>query len=351
MEIAQNYTNLLYLLIGKQIIDYRERNKISIDNLLNMINEKTNSNIDKSKISYIERGIAKNKKNPYLLSLNDILDLSNFLNISEIKLIIGPQNTFELFIKLIILSIIINNDSTKYNPINNKNSYITEEKNDDFFYNKHNYHLYSKLSISTENNEEKTKPYEKISNMLLKLLMLNINFRDSILTKLENITNSKNTINLEGYNQSNSIKYHNEYLKKLKNFEGNYAEIILDTEYKYTDYKLFVIAFNEFWKKHKEKITDIFKKKITDTIEINIKNEKNPLKQINNKFFKELILNELKEYIEKEIKKIDDKILKTNKKEKLYYESLKSKKIIMEVKNNMANMTNKEIYEELNKIK
>src|SRR3712207_8779059 len=52
-----------------------------------------------SKISYIERGIAKNKKNPYLLSLNDILDLSNFLNISEIKLIIGPQNTFELFIR------------------------------------------------------------------------------------------------------------------------------------------------------------------------------------------------------------------------------------------------------------
>lgn len=310
-----NYTNLLYCDIGNRVKKYRNtpqkksQTKFCLKNM--------NNQIDIATLSRIENGKADKNKNPYLLSIAHIEILCNFITIPQkitpTELIWGTEQEREDFVKLIILAILMNSDSI--NPFENKTvedwfknetmilPFFEKEKRDllsddefeyylkdkyGFFLNSDNYYRYEKFE------NKFNKDFEKISNLILKLILQDFVFSKKFIQQMINFTNhtvnSYNDINDDNVNKSDGIR------KLIENFvtnKGEYSIIILDN--KSNNYHIFITAFNKFWNKYREHYMKFFNDNLFLKTE-ELLPDKNPLKILNNKYINEMLIS--KEFIE-----------------------------------------------------
>lgn len=305
----RNYKALLYKLIGARVRDYRLKNKEGKKPKKGLHRwSQVNIDIDTSILSRIENGKADKRKNPYFLNGTQIGTLCDAFKISEAELIWGKEEEKKSFIKLCIISILINDNNPaffdgtfeewvkeewSYNPIEQKklsNLAAIDQKQFDFFINKENSTLYSLLDVSFE------KDYEMLSNIMLHTLVQDSNFSERFFDHLINYTNNVS-------NEENSIEA---LLRNFITYQGSYALLILDRGG--IDYHRFIKAFNKFWEALESDFMQYFDKKL---FSIDIKFSDVGLKPLSNQFFHEIFRSQefielnkqtllLSEYIEKD---------------------------------------------------
>lgn len=268
-----DFSNLLFSLIACRIKERRKKKKISAFRFADTLA------VDKSDWNKVENCIIRKKKNPYLLSKTLIYRTSDALDITPEELIFGNTEEKENLVKLILLAVLLNKENT--NPFlqekltdwivierqiapefeNRKDLKLNEEEftsyiNDKygFWFDKNNHFLYELLNVKYETSIERS------SNLLLKLLCSDYAFSSSFIKRL--INENSHTIRLLNSIDSNYLmeKGANETIEEFVLNKGNYSNLILD--YYSKDYKLFILAFNSFWRKYKSFYFDFFQKNL-----------------------------------------------------------------------------------------
>lgn len=292
-----NFTDFLYKNIGNRIKNRRE----ALHLLQTAIIE-----IDTSILSRIENGKAIKNKNPYLMNEWQITCISNALNISKEELIWGTREEQENFVKMIILSILMNgNQQSPLNPFHypdddkefliwaNKQKIVPDElrnqilisttvtdslkkyaddkqRNDylnvenaisisklvselkdlfseqySFFFNKENYKSFE--TFFSKQDEE----YQRLANTIFKQLLQNYSFTVGYTKRV--LAYISNTSNIESSDISSKIE-------SLLLFPSQYMNIALD--YKEMDYFNFIQAFEMLWNNHSTDYMNYFDSKL-----------------------------------------------------------------------------------------
>lgn len=322
-----NYTGIYYSFIGKEIENFLKMKKISLTKLSEI------TGIDISTLSKIKNTKLEVEKYPNSISVYQIEVLSEQLNLSPQKLVWGNRKNREEFVKLILVSILINNSSinpfcyfennlelfkwalkqncipedlrayllTAKAVISNKKDVDenlmvspstpnTIKKNSDtplsimelrtrtvnyfserygFFFNKKNFEFYNTLCSNGHNQE-----LEILSNYILEQLFCDFNFTNKYIFRLTTYILNKHVL------KSGSVV---KEIKKILNRKGEYSAIVLDN--KEYDYFLFIDAFNKFWNNKKTEYMKFFNKKLFLNKEI----EKTALKKFQNRDIDNLI--------------------------------------------------------------
>ena len=255
--------SMLYKNIATRIMEKKGNSEKTLAELVD------DTQMDTPTLSRITRGIVSEKRNPYLLTMNNIDDITNIFDISKFELIWGDVGEQEEFVKIVILAILMN--SNKLNPFESKKTFdewVTDERNagpvhppspmeDDetiykYFINKDRAEKYDLL----DNNFD--KDHEKSSIRLLKLL-LQFDYRYTH-NFVEHIAgNAAYGVIMNGMlvNYDEDKKRHVDImLDKLSQNKGEFNSEILND--KAQDYKLFIVVFEKFWEKYKSKYIKFF---------------------------------------------------------------------------------------------
>lgn len=289
-----NFTGLLYGSIGSRVKTIRKNRKESQERFCY---HTLQNQINISALSRIENGKNDKHKNPYLLSATQIEILCEYEKIKPSELIWGNDDEKEDFIKMLILAILMNSD--KINPFENKeleewavfetkinpnweNGIVNELPNDrimqhlngtyGYFINGVNAKCYQMLDNHFE------PAYEKLSNLILKLLLTDFKFSSGFIFHLIHYTQNRTGIR-QKTTQTDSIK------RLIRNFvtnKGEYSIILLDNKSK--DYSLFITAFEKFWNRYKKTYLAYFDKNLFSLID-DTEKARNDLKYLQNPDF------------------------------------------------------------------
>ena len=191
-----NFTGLLYGSIGSRVKVIRKSRKESQERFCY---HTLQNQINISALSRIENGKNDKHKNPYLLSATQIEILCEYEKIKPSELIWGTDDEKESFIKMLILAILMNSD--KINPFENKEleewaaleTKINPNWENELFHDERIQYLkdtYGYFINSTNANnyrmlENRFEPaYEKLSNLILKLLLTDYKFSSRFISHL-----------------------------------------------------------------------------------------------------------------------------------------------------------------------
>ena len=253
----RNFTSLLYALIGKRIKKVRECRPSDKRSLTSV---SIDTGIDMSVLSKVEHGKAEKKKNPYFLNGTQISIFCDLYEMSEEDLIWGDIDEKILFVKLCVVSMLINNKNPAFFD-GDFQEFITEEwAHDPITKNEMLFHisdakvkgLYD-FFVSPQNNlyyglleSDFDADYETLSNLMLHILIHDFEFSKRFFGHLINYTNHTST-------NDNPIK---QLLSDFITYRGNYASLILDRGG--IDYHRFILAFNKFWDRIMPQYMDFF---------------------------------------------------------------------------------------------
>ena len=235
-----NYTNLLYNLIGKRIRKLRTGTNLrgKRDNFTRQLDF---GFINGSTLSKIENGKASKARNPYFLNAGQICDICNALreqgkNISPSELVWGTRDEKIDLIKMMVLAILLNDvernpfmnltlsewietsDSTPQEQV--KADMPEMEETYRYFINPQNHMLFELLQTGFD------KSYERISNVILKQLLMSEGFSACFTGYLKHCSDYE------------SQKYKALVKDYLMN-KGSYSDFILDKN----NYLQFISAF------------------------------------------------------------------------------------------------------------
>lgn len=285
-----NFTGLLYGSIGSRVKAIRKSRKESQERFCY---HTLQNQINISALSRIENGKNDKHKNPYLLSATQIEILCEYEKIKPSELIWGTDDEKESFIKMLILAILMNSD--KINPFENKEleewaaletkinpNWENELSHDEWIqYLKDTYGYF--INFTNANNyrmlENHFEPaYEKLSNLILKLLLTDYKFSSSFISHLIRYTQNMAGIQQET-TQTDSIKG---LIRHFVTNKGEYSVILLDNKSK--DYSLFIAAFEKFWNRYKNIYLEYFAENLFSLID-DTEGARNDLKYVQNPNF------------------------------------------------------------------
>lgn len=215
-----NYTNLLYHLIGLRIREYRKKAKLNQIGL--RIERATLSNIENGKVS---------ARNPHYMNCGHISDIVSSLhehsiNVSPSELVWGNTSEKTAYIKLIVLSILFNHTNQnpfRFMPFSSFSA--TGQEECDYFLNQSNHALYELLQVHHDDS------YLRISNLLLKQLLL-----------YEGLS-SRISAYLKSYSGYDPKQYKDIVISYLQNKSTFISDFLLNEH----NYPHFVVAFDQFW--------------------------------------------------------------------------------------------------------
>ena len=205
-------TQLLYPMIGSRI---RQRRKDMGKSLMDI---SADMGIDYTLLSRIERGLISTK-NPYLLSAMQITAISGQFGIEAANLIWGTREEQTTFVKLICAALLLNG---KGNPFRDEG--LASQ--------------YERLHM------EYCSDYERISNLILKQLLLNSDYENCFFHHLQECAEynlQKFRVLVEGY---------------LLN-KGDFSDFLLAEQYE----SCFVTAFSDFWARVEGEYLEFFEQK------------------------------------------------------------------------------------------
>lgn len=334
-----NFNNYLYKEIGSRIKKVREEMGFRQHEFVAKLQEEYIS-IDRFMLSHIENGRAYKKKNPYLLTDDQIYVISKLIKKEPKELIFGDINEREDTVKLILLAIIMNgakydkNESGKWQFINpfvdtrvrktdrekiaKKKSEKIMQKNLEEFLRLSTYfiknesadrilYLYNYFNSIEEVDEEvinecvgwfqKNQPFfanikhlenmerllnepdkelEYQSNLLIKLLIGNNRFAQLFMQGLSNINH--NQITVPDLVQGDFKISVEDFINNSNQFGG------LAIDFKNAGFVIFVKAFTEMWERNNAIFMDYFNKHL-----FNVDLSEHGLKQVNDEFIHSLI--------------------------------------------------------------
>lgn len=235
-----DYRSLMYQLIGARVRHLRETVGIRPDGIP----------VENSMLSKIESGHA-GKRNPNLMNPNHIRTLYKTFHTTPEGLVWGGREEKSVCIKMILLGILINGegkvfardtvkDWEKEGPYDLGETF---EKAYRFFIDPDNYNRYGPLAPGYD------KAYEKLSNRVLKMLLLDYGFSKAFLSNLIGAAGEPMPAGLPGAK-----------IQKFIAGRGSYAGLILDREG--TQHLRFMAAFQKFWDRVKEGYLQFFEKEI-----------------------------------------------------------------------------------------
>lgn len=334
-----NFKKYFYKEIGSRIKKVREEMGFKQHEFVAKLQEEYIS-IDRFMLSHIENGRAYKKKNPYLLTVDQIYVISKLIKKEPKELIFGNINEREDTVKLILLAIIMNgakygnNESGKGEFINpfvdtrvrksdrEKNAkkkseevvqknlkeflrlsayFIKSESGDRILY------LYNYFNSIVEIDEEvinecvtwfqKNHPFfasvkhfenmerllnepdkelEYQSNLLIKLLIGNNRFAQLFMQGLSNITHNQITV---------PDLVPEDFKIPVKDFINNSNQFGgLAVDFKNAGFAIFVKAFTEMWERNNAIFMDYFNKHL-----FNLDLSEHGLKHVNDEFIHNLI--------------------------------------------------------------
>lgn len=289
-----NFTELLYNNIGSRVKAMRKSRKESQERFCY---HTLQNQINISALSRIENGKNDKHKNPYLLSSTQIEILCEYEKIKPSELIWGEDGEKEDLIKMLILAILMNSD--KINPFENKEleewaafetkinpNWENEMKNElsqdermQYLKDKYGYFINSANANYYQMLDNHFDPaYEKLSNLILKLLLTDYKFSNGFISHLINYTQNMAGIRQET-TQTDSIKG---LIRDFVTNKGEYSVILLDNKSK--DYSLFITAFEKFWNRYKNAYLAYFDENLFSLIDDTV-GARNDLKFIQNPDF------------------------------------------------------------------
>ena len=293
-----NFTRLLYSSIGSRVRNIRKSRK---DSQERFCYHTLQNQINISALSRIENGKNDKHKNPYLLSSTQIEILCEHKKIRPSELIWGDASEKEDFIKIMLAAILLNSD--KINPYEDKEPgewaafeatinpdwengiarRLSHDERIPYLNNKYGYFINSANARRYQMLENHFEPaYEKLSNLILKLLLTDYAFSGSFISRLIHYTQNMAGIE-QKMTQTDSVK------KLIRDFvtnKGEYSVLLLDNKSK--DYSLFITAFEQFWSRYKNVYLAYFDKNLFSMIDDG-KGAKNDLKSIQNPVFHSVI--------------------------------------------------------------
>ncbi len=210
--------------------------------------------IDYVVLSKIERGKAE-KSNPYLLSEAFIELISREFEMTPIELIWGKKEDKVTLIKIFCIAVLINGSNVI--PFLNEDfstwlatqkqtaseelitSLNCAKKTCEFFINPQNYELYKSLQMRY------LKDYEEISAILLKHLLLDLDYYGCFFEYLQN-------------RSKYDLKEFQTIAKSFLIDEGNYPDFFQIEAY----YPYFIVAFHNYWERVQAEYMNFFEKEI-----------------------------------------------------------------------------------------
>lgn len=306
------FQRYLYKKIGYRVKTYRTNNTSeSVSSLATKLSADYGFSIDRPLLSNIENGTAIAGKNRYLFSTGLLEGFCTIMEITREQLIFGNTKEKEQLIKLTLLTLLMNGDTTIDDSktlipfieisdsiehfMTNDKHYILDQlfhsrKSDTFIGSENikslsledvtqflsaNYPFFSDessrkdyLLLTTDNNPK----FVKLSNLLIKLLFGSLDFATDFIERFR----------LFYQNQDILISEAQAFLQN----KGVYGS--LSTDWTNSNFYLFVNAFNNFWARHKKEIMAYFEEELFD-----LKNESfrkdNIMWNLTDEFFHELI--------------------------------------------------------------
>lgn len=285
-----NFTGLLYGSIGSRVKAIRKSRKESQERFCY---HTLQNQINISALSRIENGKNDKHKNPYLLSATQIEILCEYEKIKPSELIWGTDDEKESFIKMLILAILMNSD--KINPFENKEleewaaletkinpnweNELSRNERIQYLKDTYGYFINSTNANGYRMLENRFEPaYEKLSNLILKLLLTDYKFSSSFISHLIRYTQNMAGIQQET-TQTDSIKG---LIRDFVTNKGEYSVILLDNKSK--DYSLFIAAFEKFWNRYKNIYLEYFVENLFSLID-DTEGARNDLKYVQNPDF------------------------------------------------------------------
>lgn len=285
-----NFTGLLYGSIGSRVKAIRKNRKESQERFCY---HTLQNQINISALSRIENGKNDKHKNPYLLSATQIEILCEYEKIKPSELIWGTDDEKESFIKMLILAILMNSD--KINPFENKEleewaaletkinpnweNELSRNERIQYLKDTYGYFINSTNANGYRMLENRFEPaYEKLSNLILKLLLTDYKFSSSFISHLIRYTQNMAGIQQET-TQTDSIKG---LIQHFVTNKGEYSVILLDNKSK--DYSLFIAAFEKFWNRYKNIYLEYFVENLFSLID-DTEGARNDLKYVQNPDF------------------------------------------------------------------
>lgn len=235
-----DYRSLMYQLIGARVRHLRETAGIRPDGI----------QVENSMLSKIENGHA-GKRNPNLMNPNHIRTLCKTFHTTPEGLVWGGREEKSACIKMILLGILVNGEGNVFardtvkdwEKVGSYDLGETFEKVYRFFTDPDSYNRYGLLAPGYD------KAYEKLSNLVLKMLLLDYGFSKAFLS---------NIIGADGEPLSSGLP--RTKIQKFITGRGSYADLILSREG--TQYLRFMEAFQKFWDRAEEDYLQFFEKEI-----------------------------------------------------------------------------------------
>lgn len=312
-----NFKTYLYKNIGTRIKKHRVSLGMSQEQFSSKLNIDYYMSIDRYRISAIENGRADKKKNPYLLTVEQIEMFSKEMKCDPKELIFGDYFEREESVKLFLLAMIINSEKTKENGVEKyitpfiDNIFETENSREIVFTFNHffgeNVGEKKRILKSTQGYDEKmaesivikdilewfkseypfftsdesigryknivgesSPSINFISNLLIKLLAGNIGFAEYLSRKLRGALHSNAKSN---YSKPDLPSFN-------KNVGQNGGILVRNKD----GFHLFVHAFNQMWERHKR----VFMEYFGDNL-FSAENSTSRYKYLNNVLFHDVI--------------------------------------------------------------
>lgn len=108
MDELLDFKNYFYRSIGNRVRNYRKRMGLTQEGFIAQLQIQKDVSIDRSLLSHVENGRVYKKKNPYLLTEDQILSISQLIKETPQAVIFGNQTEKENTVKSILLAIILN---------------------------------------------------------------------------------------------------------------------------------------------------------------------------------------------------------------------------------------------------
>lgn len=300
-----HFQSFIYANMGAQIKNHRKNNlQLTQEKFIGFISDKYHYSLDRQRLSSIENGRCSSKKNPYLLSDEQLDIFLDILKLDKSTFIFGDSHTQENFIKLTLLLILINGSKDRagkdflipfvkkvdnleyYNAsdkvhliylarsdkieatkvkesiIHLKDIHASIDKHFPFFSSKELVSTYSMLI------DEPSTDFTVPSNLLIKLLFGDLSFAIDFIKRFTILHR----------NRENLIPTVHSFLLN----EGSYGG--LATDWCQFSFILFTTAFDELWNRHKQEFITFFKDNL-----FTLEREKNILWKLTDANFNNLL--------------------------------------------------------------
>ena len=231
-----DYTNLLYHLIGPRIKKYRKKANLN----------QVGIRIERATLSNIENG-KTGARNPHYMNgvhISDIVDSlhEHLIYVSPSELVWGDRNEKLAYLKMIVLALLFNGSGK--NPFQLAPAQFSDEtmtqvpalkETVDFFTSSSNHELFELLKIDFD------KSYTQISNLILKQLLM----YEGLFPYFDDFLKTHSAYDPKAYKE-----LVNNYLLD----KGDFSDFISDEN----SYPQFIIAFCQYWERVQNEYLSFF---------------------------------------------------------------------------------------------